>query len=131
MIGAFIVALSYGLLFLSDQYDASLYYWACSASYSVIAAISAICAIHKHSKLLLIYASVNLIAAILHATVNYGDAYELLNGILWNSSINLCLIIKILDAVLIYKGMQRAFVNINNMLSTCRIKHKSRFNSVV
>jgi len=115
MINIAVVSLMYALIYLVDGFTPEHYYFACSASYAAVSAISAMLYIKYNNKLLLLYATVNLITSMCHFLIQIGF-YNSLSYSLWYAPLNLSLITEVVEIMLLLKGITSIATYINNML---------------
>jgi len=107
-----VVLLAYLLIYEADYFNAEYYYFVCSAIYAVIAII---CCILPSSKLLLLYASANLLTAIAYLMLNFG-LFDFFEYIIWNAPLNLSLISELIECMLILSGASSVLVFITDSL---------------
>ena len=107
-----IVLLAYLLIYEADYFNAEYYYFVCSAIYALIAII---CCILPSSKLLLLYATANLLTSIAYLMLNFG-LFAVFEYVIWNAPLNLSLISEVIECMLILNGASSVFVFITDNL---------------
>lgn len=119
-----ILALAYGLFFLIDNEPVHVYYYYCSIFYSLIAVVCSFLFLKNDDLLILLYATVNYLTAVLHFLINFGDAYDYLYGFIWHHPLNLSLIINAIEFMLLLSGVGSAAVFIYSLFLDDCSKHK-------
>jgi len=108
-----IVLLAYALIFNADCFGRDYYYFACSMSYALI---SIICCYLPKSKLITMYATVNLITAIAYLVLNF-TLFNTFKYLIWDAPLNLSLISEGIELMLLLSGAASVSVFvINNFL---------------
>ena len=130
MIKIAVVVLAYMLIYMADNYAVEYYYFACSAAYACVAALSAACYIKINSKLLLLYATVSLLTSAIHFAMQNGY-YEQLKHVLWYAPLNFSLIAQVIELMLVFTGVCGLVLNIIHMLNVNINKRQNRADSLV
>ena len=104
-----IVLLAYALIFNADYFGTGYYYFACSIVYSVIGIVSCLLPV---SRLLILYATVNLFTAISYFLLNHW--FYVMEYIVWDATLNLSLISEVIELMLLLSGASSVFIFVAN-----------------
>ena len=114
-----VVLLAYLLIYGADYFNAEYYYFVCGSIYALIAII---CCKLPNSRLLLLYASANLLTAIAYLMLNFG-LFDFFEYVIWNARVNLSLISEVIECMLILNGASSVLVFITDNLRPNTGKH--------